>query len=432
MSENCLNMNIYTPSKVAGLRPVLFFVYGGGNLGGTNTDYSVQTFARLMEDFVVVVPNYRLGTLGYLVHEPSGLYGNYGIGDILTALRFVRPLLESFGGDVSRITLMGQSSGATNIFALLASPQSEGLFRAAICLSGSPNITMSVTQASTLHQKYILRNVGCDVPEPQVRSCLMQVSPEDLTNGVNGITGPPPSINPPGLPFSPSGNELIGLSIVDGVIVKKPLLEAVSVPIIDVPLIIQSCQAEMDPTVADVDHLPDVEQYHKWLTNYLSSKGWTPSTAAKVVELYKNELNASVELGFESFLTDVGVTCGNDQITEIASQSFRSPVFRTHLMAAPTHAFYDKRYAFHTWDMPITGAEAWSGWDPLPEDKDLGTGLRLMWRNFLLTGTLPNETGWNDGGCTGIGRWCKPQGCAVSKCKALEELGFSMNFWWAN
>lgn len=433
MSEDCLNMNIYSPVRNdTQLLPVLFFVYGGGNLVGKNTDYNMKEFARLMGDVVVVVPNYRLGTLGYLVHEPSAITGNYGIGDILTTFEFIRPLLASFGGDKGRITLMGQSSGATNIFALLGSSRSKGLFQAAICFSGSHNVTMSMNATSKLHEKYILPAVGCDVHPSKVLSCLQGRSAQNLTHGVNGIVGPPPSINPPNLPFSPHGNELIGLSIVDGVILKQPLLEAVKEAVVDVPLIIQSCLAEMDPTIPNVDNLQSVEEYAKWLVTYMTQNGWRQDVALKIVELYRQDLSVSVELGFESFLADLGVTCGNDAVAFTASKAFKSPVYRTQLVASPSHILEGRRYAFHSWDMPVAGANDWWGFfEPQPSDFALGEGLRRMWREFIYTGRLSDKN-WNEGGCTAVSKDGRPQECAKRQCKALEDLGFGKNFWWTN
>jgi len=433
-SENCLNLNIYVPTKASSeLLPVVFFVYGGGNEAGTNNDYNMENFARLMGDVIVVEPNYRLGVLGYMVHEPSSLYGNYGIGDLLTALEYVRPLLASFGGDASKITILGQSSGGTNILALLAAPRSVGLFRAAVSLSGSPNITMSVSDTSRLHTKYILPMVGCSgIPPSQVKQCLLSRSPANLTAGLDNIAGPPPSVNPPNLPLSVNGNDLIGLSIIDGVIVTKPLLEALTVPIVDVPVIIQTCQAEMDPAKEDVDHLPNVNAYASWLRSFLAQGKWGPSISEKLLDLYSKELGVTVELGFEAWVTDLGVTCGNDMIASTAAKSFKSPVYRTHLVAAPSHLWNDRtRYAFHTWDMPVTSAETWGDFVPQASDLALGAALRHMWREFAYSGVLSNE--WVKDGCSTIGTNGTRGSCASSvRCAELERLGFDSRFWWVN
>jgi len=55
--------------------------------------------------------------------------------DIVTALQFLHKVLPSFGGSPSKITLAGQSSGATMIRSLLAIPSASSLFRSAILQS---------------------------------------------------------------------------------------------------------------------------------------------------------------------------------------------------------------------------------------------------------------------------------------------------------
>jgi carboxylesterase type B len=76
---------------------------------------------------------HRLGTFGFLVYgNDTGLNGNYGIGDMVTALEWVQQNIASFGGDPRHVTVFGQSAGAEGIRALLQSPPAAGLFTAAI------------------------------------------------------------------------------------------------------------------------------------------------------------------------------------------------------------------------------------------------------------------------------------------------------------
>jgi hypothetical protein len=91
-SEDCLFLNIQTPfvpkpgSKKA-LRPVMFWIHGGGFTGGTGADAgSDGGNLAAREDLVVVNINYRLSTLGFFAVPGTNITGNYGIQDQINAL----------------------------------------------------------------------------------------------------------------------------------------------------------------------------------------------------------------------------------------------------------------------------------------------------------------------------------------------------------
>ncbi|OQR67405.1 acetylcholinesterase-like [Tropilaelaps mercedesae] len=74
-SEDCLHLNVYTAARYCfslnllhcGSKPVMVFLHGGGFQNGGNTDYVYDArFLAVMGDVVVVVPNYRLNTFGFL------------------------------------------------------------------------------------------------------------------------------------------------------------------------------------------------------------------------------------------------------------------------------------------------------------------------------------------------------------------------------
>lgn len=63
--EDCLNMNIFTPSiRIDGHRPVIVYVHGGSFSSGSNADYPPNYL--LERDIVLVVPNYRVDALGMI------------------------------------------------------------------------------------------------------------------------------------------------------------------------------------------------------------------------------------------------------------------------------------------------------------------------------------------------------------------------------
>jgi len=140
--EDCLYMNIYTPAVLNGrLRdaslPVMIWVYGGGFVTGNGrvTEYGPDKW--LDQGIVVVTMNYRSYALGFLSLGTPLVPGNQGLLDQLEALKLVQATINSFGGNPSQVTLMGQSAGSSSTLYHLMSPRSSGLFQRVIAQSGS-------------------------------------------------------------------------------------------------------------------------------------------------------------------------------------------------------------------------------------------------------------------------------------------------------
>ncbi|MBM2777465.1 carboxylesterase/lipase family protein [Burkholderia territorii] len=142
-NEDCLTLNIWRPATAQGPLPVIFFIHGGSNISGYSADpiYDGQALAK-KANAVVVTINYRLGVLGWLdlpqLKTGNTLVdsGNFALLDQQQALKFVKNNIVAFGGDPGNVTVMGQSAGAVNVWALLVSPLSPGLFQKAVPLSG--------------------------------------------------------------------------------------------------------------------------------------------------------------------------------------------------------------------------------------------------------------------------------------------------------
>jgi len=144
VSEDCLFLNVWTAAKNASeKRPVYFYIYGGGfNEGSAAVPvYDGEGLAK--KGLVVVTINYRVGVLGFFTHpeltkeSATQTSGNYGLLDQVAALQWVRDNIAKFGGDPARVTIAGQSAGASSVNALIASPLAKGLFARAIAESGT-------------------------------------------------------------------------------------------------------------------------------------------------------------------------------------------------------------------------------------------------------------------------------------------------------
>ena len=209
-SEDCLYLNIWAPADRRGRDrdddrdrhdhdrrdddkgglPVIVFVHGGSNVSGYTADpvYDGAALAKAANAVVVSV-NYRLGIFGFLnlpqlksgndAQEDSG---NFALLDIIQALRFVRRDIDNFGGDPKNITLMGQSAGAINVYALLTTPATvearPRLFHRAAPLSGGISLASNLPpgRLPTLNPASAYLTQG-NQPDRAARACLSTVCP---------------------------------------------------------------------------------------------------------------------------------------------------------------------------------------------------------------------------------------------------------------
>ncbi|MFE7607362.1 carboxylesterase/lipase family protein [Streptomyces celluloflavus] len=141
-----LTVSVRTPEAMGRDLPVMVFVHGGGFVAGSTRSalYDGSRFAR--DGVVLVTLNYRLGIAGFL--DLPGAPANRGLLDVVAALRWVRENIAAFGGDPHRVTLFGQSAGATLVGAVLATPEAAGLVRRAIVQSGSGLGAFTAEQAA--------------------------------------------------------------------------------------------------------------------------------------------------------------------------------------------------------------------------------------------------------------------------------------------
>jgi len=149
-NEDCLYLNIWRPDHSKTALPVFVFAHGGGNLGGSGLDFSGEQLANATNSIIISI-NYRLGAMGFFRHpalrsgDPLDDSGNYGLLDLIHALKWVQQNIASFGGNPDNVTLAGQSAGARNALAAYLSPLGKGLFHKLFAMSGG------MTTASAEH-----------------------------------------------------------------------------------------------------------------------------------------------------------------------------------------------------------------------------------------------------------------------------------------
>ena len=141
--EDCLTLDVRTPS-MAGKLPVLVWIHGGSNRAGGPNDIVLSDVGKQV---VIVGVRYRLGIFGFLSHrklsaEQGGTSGNYALMDQVAALQWVQRNIAKFGGDPRNVTIAGESAGSQDVSLMLAAPAARSLFLKAIMESGTPGFGM--------------------------------------------------------------------------------------------------------------------------------------------------------------------------------------------------------------------------------------------------------------------------------------------------
>ncbi|CAN7985028.1 unnamed protein product [Ixodes hexagonus] len=162
-TEDCLFLNVWTPQNAQG-RNVLVWIHGGGfAFDSAFSDHYSGLLLSAQTGYVVVSMNYRLGILGFLNADSPDAPGNQGLLDQNLALKWVRDNIEAFGGDPSKVTIVGESAGSMSVNCHLLSPMSKGLFRRAVMMSGT---MFSTDFFDTVHESLakgndVAKMVGC-------------------------------------------------------------------------------------------------------------------------------------------------------------------------------------------------------------------------------------------------------------------------------
>ena len=158
VSEDCLSLNIWSPSVNTKKKPVFFFIHGGAFVEGAGSDAEYEG-TKLVNagDIVLVTVNYRMGVLGFMDFSflDESFYPNCGLRDIAMALRWTYENIESFGGDRDNITVGGQSAGACCAGILPMFDDIRGYIKRVIMMSAVPTLIGSKEMAEKNAKRFL-------------------------------------------------------------------------------------------------------------------------------------------------------------------------------------------------------------------------------------------------------------------------------------
>jgi para-nitrobenzyl esterase len=259
MSEDCLNLNIWTPARRGTKRAVMVAFHGGGFTSGSGNLVAIEgTQLAKKGDVVVVTVNHRLGALGYTDLSGAGgadyaTSGVAGMMDCVAALTWVRDNIANFGGDPGNVMIFGQSGGGAKCSTLMCMPSAKGLFHRAAMQSGS-TIKLTHHEVARKNADTLLAKLGIDKSDLN----KLQALPFEQIVAAQASAGP----------------------VVDGVVVPRdpfdPDAPAISA---DVPMIIGTCLEDQGLGMTD------------WDIDEAGLKAWTetqvPGKSAEILAAYR-------------------------------------------------------------------------------------------------------------------------------------------------
>ena len=391
--EDCLFLNVYTPSADAGKRPVLFWIHGGAYIMGSGRVYDGSAFAR-EHDVVVVTINYRLGMLGFLHvgHLDPTLAGsvNNAILDQVCALEWTRDNISAFGGDPGNVMIFGESAGGTSTAMLLGCPAAAGLFHKAAI--HSPNVDLV-----PLHDGHVrftdaaIRRLGGDPSSNglatlraatvdqllalMVPDASTQASPPEPTLGSHSIERP--SLAP----------------VIDGTVIPVPIAEAIRNRTDNVPIIGGDCRHE--GTLFSIVLGPD-DFTEDGARELFAREGLDPDAAMAAYEAF-----APGSTPHEKLIYALADTMFRNSMVRIldAQASSGAPCY-SYMLTWETDLLGGELRATHALELPFLwdwignpAMEGMSDFAGSGAPQHLGPAMRAYWANFARHG-VPSAEGF--------------------------------------
>ena len=378
-SEDCLNLNIWTPATDNKKRPVMFWIHGGAFTIGTGKDPMYDGSSLAKKDVVVVTINYRLGVLGYL-HIPGETI-NVGQFDQILALKWVHDNIELFGGDPDNVTIFGESAGGYAVVTLSAMPAAKGLFRRVIAQSApfiSPEVNSKVT-------KGIMRQMSLKKDDI---AGLRKLSPEKIIDAQNKY-------------FEKNPTDILALRpLIDGdTIPVHPLKALRNGECSHLDFMIGTNEDEfklfsaLDPNLANVNG----DAAENLLIGYLGALGIDANRSKKMLNTYKEarlgKFSTETKELMSALITDSIFRISTVRLLE--AQKIHQPNTYNYMFTWKSSAFDGSLGACHALELPfVFGSldlplmDGFVGKNP---NKELSEKMMDAWIAFARTGNPNHE-----------------------------------------
>jgi para-nitrobenzyl esterase len=399
--EDCLTVNVWSPETLpARPLPVMVWIHPGAFVFGSGAEdfYSGRDLSRA-GNVVVVTLNYRLGALGFLVHEAldgespdNPRSGNYGFLDQQAALRWVRDNIAAFGGDPHDVTLFSESAGGHSTCGHLIAPGSRGLFRRAISESGlcSRWITPSI-DVEYAHGDSLASGLGC-ADGASALECLRGKSPEAIIDVFQNAPRQPGGILFQGAALaqgrmSPAGAQA-WRPVVDGHVIPKHY-DALDVRDTPVPFVMGTNADEHTLFVSPLlggSALTTLAELELVLSNAFGS-----DRVPEVLAVYPEADYPTPNERLNAIGNDAFFACAARRIVRRAAQVGRSAYLYV-FSHRPEGALAPELGSFHAAEFPFIFDRSMPLVAIQPSERPLVELMQGYWTRFARTGN-PNDPG---------------------------------------
>jgi para-nitrobenzyl esterase len=374
-SEDCLHLNVYSPATAnsASRLPVMFWIHGGGYAAGAGSEPRYTNSLLPLHGVVLVTIDYRMGVFGFLasedlVREGGGSAGNYGLMDMVAALRWVKRNIAQFGGDPSNVTIFGESAGSFAVSTLMAVPEAQGMFAKAIGESGAD--FNGVIGTSTLAERAKRDQAWVDSLGVKSLAELRAMPMDKLLDEAKkrGVVGFTPVVDGRFLP------ESVAKIYAAGKQAHVPLLAGWN----------------RDERAGTLSKGMTAEKWKAFASEHYGGH------AEEFLKAYPADSDEEAVRSADNYTTDQFIAFGTWRWIEAQVKTGDAPVYRYHfeLPAPPSEMHPEGKYAWHSDDLEYVfgtlDVRRGSVWRP--EDRRLSEEMMEYWTNFAKTGD-PNGPG---------------------------------------
>ncbi|XP_076846563.1 para-nitrobenzyl esterase [Brachyhypopomus gauderio] len=444
--EDCLHLSVWTPNLwPSEALPVMVWLHGGylHMLSGQEKGYSPTEELAARTQTVFVSLNYRLNAFGFMALDilregsPTNTSGNYGFMDQIQVLKWIQRNIHVFGGDPTKVTIFGQSSGGTSVWTMMMSPLAKGLFHRAIDMSGSYIYNASLESAERINLVF-LKKTGCsDVV------CLRKLNIEQILQAIPWEEYP--SWAASDMTDIPVKGEFYGpVAVVDGYVLSAPPFETWEKRGFynDVPFMVGTTEQECDygPPLQNISEWTWAD-YEWFVTEKLKPFGEDVVSQART--LYSSfapcpTSDRCPERLYTTLVSDMRVSCPNNDLARRAAEALKSPVYRYMVTYTPSRAVnnsilfpFPSRFSMHMLDsIAFFGSFEVVLGTPTAQDQAFQDVITTNFIHFAKEGKMPDD--WPEfPSYTALldQKLSVAQNLSAQKCALWEQKGFYPYAW---